>query len=92
MYTEGILLKAKAIVISTSMVTPYVLTKFNGCVINIVTWKAHHSVNTPPPTVVFLHAVPSRAEAHWLLRSSKQFWQRCLTTPVNMTSDNRRAV
>jgi hypothetical protein len=36
-------------------------------------------------------AEPSRAETRWLLRS-KQLWQRCLTTPVNMTADNRRAV
>jgi hypothetical protein len=45
--------------------------------INIVTWTAQHSVNTPPPPAVFLHAVLSRAEvsrakARWLLRSSKQ--------------------
>jgi hypothetical protein len=49
----------------------------------IATWTAQHLVNTPPPPpAVFLHAVPSRAEvsrsepsraeARWLLRSSKQ--------------------
>lgn len=35
MYPGGILLKAKAILISTSMVTPYILNKLNSCVINI---------------------------------------------------------
>jgi hypothetical protein len=35
MYPEGIPLKAEAILISTSLVTPYIVTKFNSCVINI---------------------------------------------------------
>jgi hypothetical protein len=64
--------------------------------IYIVMWTAHHSV-TPPLPAVFLHAVLSKAEvslaeARWLLRKSKQLWQRCLATPVNTTSDNRRAM
>jgi hypothetical protein len=33
----------------------------------------------------------SRAEAGWLLRSSKQLWQRSLTTPVNTTSGYKAA-
>jgi hypothetical protein len=46
------------------------------------------SLGKHPPPAVFLHALPrraevSRAEAHWLLRSSKQLWQHCLTRAVN---------
>jgi hypothetical protein len=67
--------------------------------VHIVT---HSRYAKHPPPAVFLHAVPSRAEvsrsepsraeARCLLRKSKQFWQRCLATPVNTMSDDWRAV
>jgi hypothetical protein len=34
MYPKSTPYKGKAILISTSMVTPYILTKFNSCIIN----------------------------------------------------------
>jgi hypothetical protein len=57
----------------------------------------HHSVNTPTP-VVFLHAVPSRAEVSraelkqaGCYKAVNRSWQHCLTTPVNTTSGNKAA-
>jgi hypothetical protein len=59
---------------------------------NIVTHSRY--AKHPPPPAVFHHAVPSRAEvsrARQLLSGNKQLWQRCVTTPVNTTTDNRQS-